>query len=99
VSHTPGPWTVGTPNNKTENDIGIHGGDDDGYIICDMQTDGYSDEVQEANAHLIAAAPALLSLVERMEQRFSVHEGCRNCEYKDLLLDIRAAIASAKGDK
>jgi hypothetical protein len=66
VSHTPGPWTVGTPNNKTENDIGIHGGDDDGYIICDMQTDGYSDEVQEANAHLIAAAPALLSLVERM---------------------------------
>jgi hypothetical protein len=60
-AHTPGPWTIGVPNNKTECDIGIHGGDESPYIIADLQTDGYDDETQDANARLIAAAPELLS--------------------------------------
>jgi hypothetical protein len=59
--HTPGPWLISTPNSN-EYTRGVHGaqiGDDFSFVICDLADDGYPEHEREANARLIAAAPAL----------------------------------------
>jgi hypothetical protein len=52
---TTGPWYVGEPNDKSEHSIGIHGAD---WVLAEMCDDA-TDQDQDANAHLIAAAPDL----------------------------------------
>lgn len=61
--HTPGPWVVAGPNLIDQADAGVWGSGEFGFVICDMQRDGYEDAEQEANAKLIAAAPAMYSLL------------------------------------
>lgn len=61
AKHTPGPWFTGLPNHKDSSAIGIRG---EMWVIADMCDDGYSDEVQEANARLIAAAPTMYDVIK-----------------------------------
>ena len=69
MTHTPGPWSLTTANADTYKglDCGVKGPEIDGaldFTICDMCDDGYDNETQKANAHLIAAAPDLLEALE-----------------------------------
>lgn len=64
--YTPGPWSIGNANIKDEAEVGIHGPGEYGLIICDLQSDGYDEKTQKANAALIAAAPDLLEALENL---------------------------------
>ncbi|MGC5620400.1 hypothetical protein [Enterococcus faecalis] len=68
TKHTPGPWSIGTPNDKEYGEIGVHGPGEYGFIICDLQADGYDEKTQKANASLICAAPDLLEALELLSQ-------------------------------
>jgi hypothetical protein len=96
MTHTPAPWHVATQTFSRDGRalsgevpvIRMHGACD--AIICGM---GASKEEQNANAHLIAAAPELLdALVELREEarRLGVHEKWQKAD---------AAIARAKGQQ
>ncbi len=63
MKHTKGPWGIHTSCGNLE----IHPiGDEDGVeIIADIESDG---EEQQANAHLIAAAPELLEACKYVVQ-------------------------------
>ena len=94
--HTPGPWEIHYGSDGPE----IHGeGSRGGLVIADISPEWGGDEMAEANARLIAAAPetteALADLVEQLEgigiPDWAGAEG----------LDItqaKAAIAKAKGE-
>jgi len=77
-NHTPGPWFVEAQN--------VHSG---GRVIC--RTDwNIRDQVDDANARLIAAAPELLEALEAL----MAHEP----DHSDTLWEnALAAIAKAKG--
>lgn len=102
--HTPGPWSIGYANIKDQAEVGIHGPGRYGYIICDMQADGYDEKTQDANARLISAAPCLLEALQAaiecgMIPSSSAKEGgavrfSRQVHVADM---IRAAIAKATG--
>ena len=68
-----------------------------GISICaDFPGDGNV----EANARLIAAAPELLAVLERVQSMFSYQfEGGLTGCMADLSIDVRAAIAKATGDQ
>lgn len=85
--HTPSPW-------KHDSTWGLikHGKTE----ICALHSGNL------ANAHLISAAPDLLSALERLLQisqeeldQSATHDGLVNCE---ALANARAAIAKAKGE-
>lgn len=85
--HTPGPW-------KHDSTWGLikHGKTE----ICALHSGN------PANAHLISAAPELLSALERLLQisqdeldQSATHDGLINCE---ALANARAAISKAKGE-
>ena len=60
-------------------------------------TTGKNRELQEANAHLIAAAPALLEAAEAARENDRYLRGCDGrCPSCSLLV---AAIAAAKGER
>lgn len=50
TGHTPGPWTVGGPNVRTNASLGIHGGEAEPFVIADLCSDGYDEKTQRANA-------------------------------------------------
>ena len=85
--HTPGPW-------KHDSTWGLikYGKTE----ICALHSGNL------ANAHLISAAPDLLSALERLLKisqeeldQSATHDGLVNCE---ALANARAAIAKAKGE-
>jgi len=92
VTHTPGPWNVGTSaqgrevvflNGLTERHGGL--GPSQNWIDCNT----------EANARLIAAAPELLAVVQELEESAGYWS-----EYDvplGIVDRIRAAIAKAEG--
>lgn len=94
---TKGPWTIDSANCSAHSFCGIHGGDDDGYIIADLCNDGYSREVQEANARLIAASPDLLAVAQKCEALLTRQKWCETGDDPEavLLREARAAIAKA----
>ena len=87
TKHTPGPWEVKDGDNGYE----IHGAN----IIAAYVTDEPSAVCEDANAHLIAAAPDLLNLCELVNDSFG---GGRVITFSDSdIEDFVAAIAKAKG--
>lgn len=65
ISHTPGPWTFerhGKESNYFGNIIGHYTERTVRTITCQLRYG--TDEEQEANAHLIAAAPDLLEALK-----------------------------------
>ncbi len=104
TKHTPGPWAVG----YRAYDVTACGGQ---MKICDIRGWGYltglgalalpaeqATEIQYANARLIAAAPDLLTELEKAEDFMSGFEGDElQDDIDEKLVTIRAAIAKAKG--
>ncbi len=96
--HTPGPWTVCIPTPEEHpgyadgtRDIDVWTGED-GTFIANV---GGPPEEQEANAHLIAAAPELLETLRAMPHPMGCHpsEG----RHTDVCVAAKAAIAKAEG--
>lgn len=96
--HTPGPWRVGVPNIRDEAEVGIHGPGEYGFIICDMQLDGYDEKTQKANTNLICAAPDLLEALELSVSEYERLPHSLGYEFTHLP-SMRAAIARAKGEQ
>ena len=95
MSHTPGPWkvTAGIVDNPrliVEDDIG--------NPVCAMSLRGvYGDTVKmTANAHLIAAAPEMLAILEELRESASYWS-----EYDvplGIVERIESAIRKARGE-
>ena len=65
--HTPGPWSAGRPDTRTESDVygkWVYGANDEYVAIA--SDDGGIGNACVANARLIAAAPDLLDACERV---------------------------------
>ena len=99
--HTPGPWFP----QKHEEGYGVrftpHGGSSSWWVadVIGSQPDGFSDE---ANAHLISAAPDLLEALEIWLADYD--EVAANPDFEpfphaaERVAKTRAAIAKAKGE-
>lgn len=114
--HTPGPWVVGYGNGLTGNRaspscfwdvqeikaIPISCGD---VAVCWLPISGQINEVMEADARLIAAAPELLEALEAMLEVHGVTQAYaeKHIEIPQSWVEVsdlaRAAIAKAKGEK
>ena len=97
MKHTPGPWELTTANADTYKSLnyGVKGPEINGsldFTICDMCDDGYDDETQKANAHLIAAAPDLL---EALENIVALSEGSDRLDWPEYI-EAQKAIKKAK---
>ena len=87
--HTPGPWKAHAYTDS--GNVYIKEGNQ-GFAIAQM-LDTYPDQMQ-ANARLMAAAPALLEALD-----WIVYEIVEGCEDKDAILRVaQEAIAKAKGE-
>lgn len=84
--HTEGPWKVQGDTYVTINSL----------IIAHCKQDGHTslDEAM-ANAHLIAAAPDLLAVLERA--RYGLYNYMTQRDKLVLISDIEAAISRARG--
>jgi len=63
MTHTKGPWTVDYKSVK--DGLSIYAAHDNGHLVAILHHQ-YS-KAQEANAHLIAAAPNMLKALKRCE--------------------------------
>ena len=104
--YTPGPWNVDKENAHTGQVATCHGDHEGWYEVWTME---WSDGVdQEANAHLIAAAPELL---EALEMLIEWHDKCQDAGHRDHeenapvcnacsdIVRAKEAIRRAYGDK
>jgi hypothetical protein len=97
-NYTPGPWIVVTDSTAPggiaiEQDGSVH---DEPSLVADIMTDGsgIDEEVGNANADLIAAAPRLLDALKRWEQFAQDNQWSESdCTF---LAETRAAIAAAE---
>ncbi len=111
--HTPGPWAIHTCNENGPSLDSFYlsttaqtwDGNEEERIICRFPTGTgqFSDMGREnlANAHLISAAPDLLSALEGAYNAIAwdIPGGNLSDQEEETLLDvIRAAIAKAKGE-
>jgi hypothetical protein len=114
--HTPGPWLANVSDDHLGNRwaeifpaSGVVGGGHYRGEICSMQSaeylshgHGITREEIEANAHLAAASPDLLDVVQKIVSR-SVAAGQDSCgqemvKFREALLEeARAALAKAEG--
>lgn len=88
--HTPGPWEVGPVDDTVVTHVGVDG---TRYEIAAIDGDYNSPDewpTMEANAHLIAAAPDMLSALEHAREKMWAYGFSEND-----LLPIREAIAKA----
>ena len=99
---TPGPWSIRTEFGK----LCIRPGDynakgySSGYAPIAKVAGDKRINNDEANARLIAAAPGLLAVLERVQSMFSYQfEGGLTGCMADLSIDVRAAIAKATGEQ
>ncbi len=92
TEHTPGPWKVGRYQSSQGYFIDAPGAKD--YFIADVHENDKRDAA--ANARLIASAPALLALAERIAAWDDVN-GVP--ELSGAIDQARAAIAAARGEK
>lgn len=85
--HTPGPWHVDTSSISQFNIV-----DSNLFVVCDtICGEEKSDEVNEANAKLIAAAPEMLKVLEACQKH---HQG----GHSEIGAKIREVILKAKGE-
>lgn len=86
--HTAGPWRVARASLYAGNDLNVDSYEHGYVALCGKR----GDEVAEANANLIAAAPCLLEAL--LKCRFD----SLNMSLKDMEF-CRAAIAKATGEQ
>lgn len=95
--HTSGPWRVKTSG--SEDDFvtrSVHGArSPGGDEVAFVTTGSYNDDVEAANARLIAAAPELLAALSELVA--CVKGGGSDADTWQALRDADAAIAKAEG--
>lgn len=95
---TPGPWV----RESVGRGIGPVSEDDDqsyGMVIPVAYVDfGESDEVQNANARLIAAAPELLTALQLAEKAMAEGRNVTYPEWYGVMNKARVAISKALGE-
>lgn len=104
LKHTPGPWQAFGQRVVAVEMPRIEYGERMQYSrgYCVTQTKLYTDpdrETAEANARLIAAAPELLEACHKCEQLMLNRGDPFRGDDWQLMQDIRAAIAKAKGEQ
>jgi len=93
TQHTPAPWIYSGLNSGGEISATIFSGKS-GELVGTITT-------TKANAHLITAAPELLSTLEKLLSRAekldqsATHEGLQNCE---AIAQARETLRKAKGE-
>ncbi len=104
MSHSPGPWEV--HGDTTSQEFYVHGAN----RVCDIRRGGsYSPwcdsrfsrtpREDEANAHLIAAAPDLLEVCEEMLGDMELCCEGAGESWRNRIRKARAATKKAKGEK
>ena len=106
MSHTPGPWcAIADPchfNTISEVIGGEHAPENNLHHELMVSVGGFDATKQEANAHLIAAAPELLEALKEIvdvvavcssDEGKTTYEVCQTTDFSD----ARAAIAKAEG--
>ena len=95
--HTPGPWKAHKQTIVQGREFWI-GGADAGAGFAQEVADVYTHHSHgEANAHLIAAAPELLSALEELIICLQHHSGVTGLTL-DAVLHAQAKISKAKGE-
>lgn len=102
-AHTPGPWIakkgagwyITRPDAHARREAAFVVGVHPSVSLVDAPSD--DDAEAEANAHLIAAAPAMLAALETMVRIYGDPEYCDG-ETPPEIIEARAAIAQAKGE-
>jgi len=92
TKHTPGPWAVQT---YTSGEVAVLHDPGTGFVrsVCFVNP-SFIEGVRGANARLIAAAPDLYDVSERALEVIGDQLGG---DFPELLADLRAAIAKARG--
>lgn len=93
AQHTPGPWEARHASGRTWDVWAMSGR----RVAFTMLRDGGDDLPTEANAHLIAAAPELLTFAKLVDHYAKKREGQNVTEgqWEMLVSQARAAIAKA----
>lgn len=92
MTHTPGPWKAITKGA----DARVKCPDGRSFLIGDLI---YHDENKD-NAHLIAAAPDMLEVLEYdVIQLANLASMCDEKQTKEYMTSVYAAIAQAKGEE
>lgn len=100
LTHTRGPWVIRDEDGLTLIDaieVGSHG-----YIVADVLRSGekHTRGEEEANARLIAAAPALLEALRRLEGTAKLLLAGKPCrDVTETLAEVDAALALVDGAK
>lgn len=99
TNHTPGPWSLKMTGWRT-NPFAIYSPRRPGAVACVPSRTSVPLDEQDANAHLIAAAPDMLDALERAYQKLSFWMDDDKWDHGDekALELIWAAIAKAKGE-
>ncbi|MEQ4988010.1 hypothetical protein ABN080_11135 [Proteus sp. fly-1089] len=95
--HTPAPWLMDRRSTHAGEITNIHGCKNNDWIEIWSTNWPESEEAQEANAHLIAAAPELLDALIEM-QRNGRKQGWDD-KYESSMEKTRLAIAKALGQQ
>ena len=88
AKHTPGPWGIATSHIKDVIAIRTDG-EDDGQCLAQVLRGIGEEGEDEANAHLIAAAPELLAAARLVIERWS------NGDLAEAVRQLNAAVAAA----
>jgi hypothetical protein len=101
--HTKGPWTVAIdPNASVATLIGPFKKDHSIYTSGTIAAQAYGPTIGEAeqNAQLIAAAPEMLEVLERLEKHFAITAvgSLHNQQINDLRAAIDFIIKKARGE-
>jgi hypothetical protein len=98
AKHTPGPWVVrGADTYRWQIE---HGDVKAATVVARVTTPrkGGTD-ASDANAHLIAAAPDMLDVLESILCDSYICDAIRESGNRGVIDDVRAAIKKARGEK
>ena len=101
MNHTPGPWTIEKNAGGFPGSIRVW--DKNHYMVSDIgirrNINDHGEGPEElGNAHLIAAAPELLAMVQHALNRLeSIHETHPDLCLDDDMAQLRAVISEATG--
>lgn len=100
---TPAPWLTDRNNCHSGHIATVHGCENNDWVEIWSTDWPESESVQEANAHLIAAAPELLEslreLVSAMERYEIDVDESAPVEHKKMMKKAKAAITKALGQQ
>ena len=103
-AHTPGPWYVDPQGWNASHSFYIRGSDKNGEQLswgkgAVARLPRSTVMPSEANARLIAAAPDLLAALQAIIKSLSDHDDKGMIEHAQQMINARAAIAKAEGQK